>query len=208
MPLQNRVTPYSTIEASSARGLFMGNRGRLHDNHRHLVSQRWKTKIWIVCELSFQERQREVMHPQHYTELFFLDEAVALAAGHRPCSLCRRTAYRAFLDAWAGASGELARAFVLDAALHTERIAHLQGNPYPRMPLGELPDGTFVRSTQDVLGAWLKHDGRLLEWSHTGYKRAECCPDASIVEVLTPSSTLLALRAVNQPALHPSVHTL
>ena len=104
MPLQNRVTPFSTIEAVPHRGLFMGNRGRLHDDHRRLVTTGWRSRAWLICLLEFRGRHRTVMAPRRYTELFFLDEAVALAAGHRPCAECRRPAFRAFMTAWAGTS--------------------------------------------------------------------------------------------------------
>src|SRR5688500_15168681 len=96
MPLQNRVTPFGEIEAAPARGLFMGNRGILHDANQQLGRARWRHKSWVTCLLSFKDRRREVMAPRRYTELFFCDEAVALAAGHRPCAECRREDYERF----------------------------------------------------------------------------------------------------------------
>jgi hypothetical protein len=106
VPLRNRVTPFARIEAVAARGLFMGQRGCLHDERRTLISETWKHKAWIVCLLEFRGNRRTVMAPRRYTELFFLDEAVALAAGHRPCAYCRRAAFDAFVLAWARVSGE------------------------------------------------------------------------------------------------------
>jgi hypothetical protein len=100
MPLQNRVTPFGEIVAVPARGTFMGNRGRLHDAERRLTRSRWQLKAWIICLLEFKGRHRTVMSPNSYTELFFLDEATALAAGHRPCFECQRTAARRYVDAW------------------------------------------------------------------------------------------------------------
>jgi hypothetical protein len=204
MPLQNRVTPFSAIEAVPRRGLFIGNRGCLHDDRRNLVSQGWRSSRWIVCTLSYKGWRRELMQPRRWTELFFLDEAVAFAAGHRPCAFCRAPAYRAFVEAWARATGEPARADPLDAALHAERVPRIRGTFRWQMDVGELPDGAFVTLPDAANRAWLKLNGRLLEWSHAGYARAERWPEADVVEVLTPPSTLAVLRAGYRPVLHPS----
>lgn len=112
MPLQNRVTPFGEIVASEARGTLMGNRGCLHDEHRNLGRRRWTTKSWVTCLLSFGGRRRELMRPGYYTELFFLDEATALAAGHRPCAECRREAFRRFVDGWATGTGRVRRQII------------------------------------------------------------------------------------------------
>ncbi len=106
MPLQNRVDPYGTLHATEARGAWMGNRGVLHDASKHVVAA-WRLRRWITCVLTFKERRREVFAPNRYSELFFLDEATSLAAGHRPCAECRRERYEEFRDAWAvgGAGG-------------------------------------------------------------------------------------------------------
>ena len=110
MPLQNRVTPFGEIVVSAARGTLMGNRGCLHDAERRLTGRRWTTRAWVTCALSFNGRRRQLMTPGFYTELFFLDEATALAAGHRPCAECRRSAYRAFKERWAeGVDGHVSR---------------------------------------------------------------------------------------------------
>jgi hypothetical protein len=119
MPLQNRATPFGVIVASEARGNLMGNRGCLHDDNRALSRRRWTTRAWVTCLLSFKGRRRQLMRPGHYTELFFLDEATALAAGHRPCAECRREAFRRFVDGWArgaGCAGERVRAADMDRA--------------------------------------------------------------------------------------------
>ena len=111
--MQNRVTPFGEIVTSEARGTLMGNRGCLHDQHRALSGRRWTTRAWVTCLLSFKGRRRQLMRPGHYTELFFLDEATALSAGHRPCAECRREAFRRFVDGWAtgaGRAGERVRA--------------------------------------------------------------------------------------------------
>ncbi len=121
MPRQNRVTPFSRIEASSARGDLMGNRGILHRDGK-LVSERWKARLWITCELEYKGVRRPLMSPGTYTELFFLDEVTAVAAGHRPCALCRREDYNRFRDAWQEAFGEKPPAFEIDRQLHAERV--------------------------------------------------------------------------------------
>jgi hypothetical protein len=201
VPLRNRVTPFARIEAVAARGLFMGQRGCLHDERRTLVSETWKHKGWIACVLEFRGRRRTVMAPRRYTELFFLDEAVALAAGHRPCAECRRAAFDAFVGTWAELSGEPARAPALDAALHRERVPILRGVRERARP-ESLPNGAFVADAEGR--AYLKRDGRLLAWSHDGYTHARDCADAGELEVLTPASTLAVLGAGYQPVYHPS----
>jgi hypothetical protein len=105
MPLQNRVNPYGEIVANASRGAWMGNRGCLHGANRQLTSKRWTRKAWVICELSFHGRHRDVMAPGSYTELFFLDEATALAAGHRPCGTCRKAASKDFVAAWHSPEG-------------------------------------------------------------------------------------------------------
>ncbi len=201
MPLQNRVTPFARIEAVSARGLFMGQRGCLHDERRTLVSETWKHKAWVVCVLEFRDRRRTVMAPRRFTELFFLDEAVALAAGHRPCAECRRAAFNTFVRTWAGLSGEPARAPALDAALHRERVPILRGTRERARP-ESLPDGAFVADAEGR--AYLKRAEKLLAWSHDGYTDACHCAGAGEFDVLTPASTLAVLRAGYQPVYHPS----
>ncbi len=208
MTLQNRVTPFSSIEVTLHHGLFMGNRGCLHDDNRQLISQGWRTKSWLICALSFQNRRRELMQPRCYTELFFLDEAVAFAAGHRPCAFCRPTAYHAFIDAWSGIYRVSARASVLDTALHQERVSRIRGRKHWQAELGTLPNGTFVVLPWASHRAWLKLDDWLLEWSHAGYSYAEHWTDPLMVEVLTPPSIVLILREGYQPLLHSSVSTI
>ena len=122
MPLQNRVTPFGTLVAVEGRGLLMGNRGRLHDAKRRIVRYA-QGRRWIACLTSFRGRRRTVMSPGLYTELFFLDEAVALAAGHRPCAECRRDDYVRFRAAWAGAVSEDISAEGMDVRLDADRLA-------------------------------------------------------------------------------------
>jgi hypothetical protein len=201
MPRQNRVTPRGELIAVEARGTFMGNRGCLHDA-TGTIRRTWQLKRWIVCELEFKGRWRPVMHPGHYTELFFLDEAAALAAGHRPCAECRRPAYRAFLDAWAASRpgdgpGGPPTAVAVDEVLHRERTS-----PPWQAPLDTLPDGAFVALPGDPRPFLVLGDA-LLAWTPGGYTDRLARPRAT-VDVLTPRSTIEALRAAYRPVLHPT----
>jgi hypothetical protein len=207
MPLQNRVTPFGEIVSSPARGLLMGNRGILHNDERRLGSARWQHPHWVICRLEFKGRRQEVMRPGAYTQLFFLDEAVALAAGHRPCALCRRAAYEAFVSAWMAATGrrDRPRAVELDWQLHRERV-----DPQTRRqithpaPIDNLPDGAFVTLLGKPSVPYLLLDHRLLPWAPEGYRPARERPTRLEVTVLTPRATVAALRAGFRPLLHPS----
>ena len=204
MPLQNRVTPFSTIEAVPHRGLFMGNRGRLHDDHRLLVISGWRSRAWLICALEFRGRHRTIMAPGRYTELFFLDEAVALAAGHRPCAECRRPAFRAFLAAWARTSRAPARAAALDAALHRDRVARLRRHETSPTVLAAVPFGAFFVLPGKDSHPWVKLDDGAAAWSHAGYTGWARWSPCLEVDVLTPAATVAALRAGYRPLLHPS----
>lgn len=202
MPLQNRVTPTGEIVRDSARGLFTGNRGVLHDRGRRLGPARWRHPHWIVCRLDFKGRHREVMTPGRWTELFFLDEATALAAGHRPCAGCRREAFLAYRSAWLTAHGEgTIRAADLDRILHRQRVEpRTRRQITHRAELSGLPEGCFVR-----LGGrpHLVHGPSLLPWSFGGYG-TPIVGRAGLVEVLTPRATVAVLRAGYRPELHPT----
>jgi hypothetical protein len=204
MSLQNRVTPFSQIEAVPYHGLYMGNRGILHNERKELVTQGWRTKRWLICELTFKNRHREVMQPHLYTELFFLDEVVALAAGHRPCMECRRSAFASFADSWSRSSGRAVSVQEIDAALHLERVPAMRGRKRWQACLAALPHGTMVVSLEDPRSAWLKLETGLFEWSHAGYIRIEDQPANLLVDVLTPYSTVQALRGGYSPYIHPS----
>jgi hypothetical protein len=202
MPLQNRVTPFGEIVATPERGLFAGNRSIIHDPvTRTLLPKRWATKTWLVCSCDCKGIRRNVMGGRSWTELFFLDEATALAAGHRPCFLCRRDAADRFRAAWAiGNHTNAPSAATMDVALHRER---LQGRckrlHVPTEPIEELPDGAMIAADG---GAWLIAGGRPHRWSPAGY---EALATLTLVDgLLTPPSTLAALRAGYRPALHPS----
>ena len=205
MPLQNRVTPFGEIVADPARGLFTGNRGCLCDEAGKLARRRWRLKAWITCELRFRDWWRPVMQPAVWTELFFLDEATALAAGHRPCAFCRRAAYNRYREAWAAAQGLAAppKAIEMDAQLHRERINRNRRKRTFRACPSELPDGAMVRLPGPTAQAMLIREGHLMTWTPGGYRGVLPCPDGP-VEVLTPKASVLALAAGYRPVFHAS----
>ena len=195
MPLQNRVTPLSELIADPARGLVYGNRGCLHDGDGR-IRRLYATRRWIGCRLEFRGWHRSpLMQPGRFTELFFLDEATAFAAGHRPCALCRRADYDRAMAIWGRVGAD-----AIDARLHDER---LEGRRR-RLQLGQrdLPDGAFVLRDGEP---WLVRGGELLRWTSAGY--AERVARSSEGALLTPPSLVELLRrgwrgAV--PLLHPS----
>jgi hypothetical protein len=203
MPLQNRVTPQGEIIADPHRGLFIGNRGIIHDPQtRTLLARRWASKAWLVCVCEFKGRRRDVMGTRSWTELFFLDEATALAAGHRPCFFCRRADAGAFVAAWEQGNRVVnARAGRIDAVLHRERLDRRSKRLHP-LPGGfeDLPDGAMVRAGNDD---YLMLRGRSLRWSAGGYRRADDVSWRHAV-LLTPPSTVRALLSGYRPVLHPS----
>jgi hypothetical protein len=210
MARQNRATPFATIEAADARGSLMGNRGILHDERGELGTARWRHPHWVTCLLEFKARWRPVMAPHAYTELFFLDEAVAFAAGHRPCAECRREDYLRLGRAWRAGNGLPAdwqiRAVDIDRLLHAERIAG-RGQKTYAAALAELPDGSFIRMTAEPREAWVIAGAKILRWRHGGYDRARGRPSLT-VEVLTPRPSVAAFTAGYRPALHESARHL
>jgi hypothetical protein len=201
-PLQNRVTPSGEIVATPQRGLFTGNRGIIHDPAtKTLLNRRWSSKAWLTCTCEFRGRRRDVMGTRSWTELFFLDEATAFAAGHRPCFYCRRDDANAFRVAWERGNGVAhASAPDIDEVLHRERLdgkaKRLHALP---MPVEKLPDGAMVQVDDQ---SYLIAQGRALLWSWDGYRKATASPrDAAL---LTPPSSLQAFSAGYRPVLHPS----
>jgi hypothetical protein len=202
MPLQNRVTPTGDIVADPHRGLFTGNRGIIHDPAtRTLLRKRWSSPAWITCLCEFRGWRRKVMGGRSWTELFFLDEATAFAAGHRPCFFCRRDDANRFRAAWQngnGVSSILARD--IDAVLHRERLDRGKKRLHPLpTPVEELPDGAMVQAGVE---GFLILQGKALRWSMAGYRKAENAIANAML--LTPPSTLRALNAGYRPVLHPS----
>ncbi len=214
MPRRNRVTPFSDLVAVAARGTLTGNRGVLHDENGRLTGRRWTHHCWVTCRLEFRGRHRPIMAPRRWTELFFLDEATAFAAGHRPCGECRRRDYLAFKAAWGkahGLSGDSAEVSIaeIDRRMHVERVARMNGQREFREPVDGLPAGVFI-TLPDSEGAWVVSGSRLLRWSPGGYDAVRPLPlgkSAALGQtaaLLTPPSVARALAAGYAPALHPS----
>jgi hypothetical protein len=205
MPLQNRVTPLGDLVATPARGLVYGNRGCLHDGSGR-IRRRYAVKRWIACRLEFKGwRRQPLLQPGKFTELFFLDEATAFAAGHRPCALCRREDYDRFGELWRGLHPGQVDADAMDAQLHEERVEPVtHGRRLHAAPLDDLPDGAFVL----VGGApFLVLGDALLAWTPEGYATARPRPTGEQAELITPPSLVAVLRAGWHgvvPLLHPS----
>jgi hypothetical protein len=205
MPLQNRVLPSGEIVAIPARGMFVGNRGIIHSPAtKTLLRKRWSTDAWLTCVLEFRGRRRKVMQRQSWTELFFLDEATAFAAGHRPCFYCRREDANRFRAAWekGNRTGDVL-APEMDAVLHRERFASAKKlHPLP-MRIEKLPDGTMVQSGEE---SFLIAQGRALLWSPSGYRAVK--GEITDAKLLTPPSTVRAFAAGYRPVLHESVEQI
>jgi hypothetical protein len=201
MPRQNRVTPDGTLIAVPDRGLFWGNRGALHDRTGRVVRYS-RGRAWAICVLEFKGRRRQLWAPGRLTELFFLDEATGLAAGHRPCGECRYRDYQAFKRSWASAfGGEVPGVAQIDARLHADRLLRTGVRRSYTAALSELPDGVMV----SVDGApFLVHGGGLLAWTPGGYRDTRGAEATTPVTVITPRATVAVLAAGYRPVLHPS----
>ncbi|MBZ9775592.1 hypothetical protein [Mesorhizobium sp. CO1-1-8] len=212
MPLQNRVDPFGAIHAVPERGLFTGNRGILHDPEtKTLKKKRWALQAWIICVCQFRDVRREPMGRNRtggkagWTELFFLDEVTALAAGHRPCFFCQRERAREFVSCF-GEAFDIAepRAPQVDKRLHKERLA--SGGRPPRVALEDLaglPDGAMVADGGTV---YALRRGKTLRWSFAGYEQPNDfgMPNGKTLSLLTPATTLAALRHGFRPVWHPT----
>jgi hypothetical protein len=205
---QNRVTPWNSLIATPARGTRMGNRGVLHGGDGRIVRP-FASRRWIICQLAFKEQKLPLMAPGFNTQLFFLDEATALSAGHRPCFYCRRERAQAFRRAWVAAHPEMAAngelpVDRLDEALHADRLTtanyrwEARQRTYPAV-VDSLPDGTFVAHETHTCLVW---DGRLWPWSAFGYRPPLDWPSGALVTVLTPRSTVGALAAGYRPQVN------
>jgi hypothetical protein len=197
MPLQNRVNPFGELFAGSARGTLFGNRGgRFHRDDQTLGRRRWVSRTWICCLLEFKSRQRDVWG-RSYTELFFLDEVTALAAGHRPCFECRRQDAVSFADYWRQARNMRTRpgAADMDDVLHAERLDGRAKRSHA-LPINGLPDGAFVALDD---GAFAVRGGSLLHWTPAGYDVCERRPRGMVVDVLTPPAVIAVLDAGFRP---------
>jgi hypothetical protein len=202
MPLQNRVTPLSEPIAVEARGLLYGNRGCLHDDEGRIV-RRWATRRWIACVLEFRGWKRgPFLQPGKFTELFFLDEATAFAAGHRPCALCRNAEYRRFVGLWKAIHPGQDGADAIDLQLHGERVApRTSGRRLHDAVLGELPSGTMVLVEDEP---WLVAPDSLARWTPAGYAERRARDERARVRLITPPSLAAVLAAGWTPLLHPT----
>ena len=205
MPLQNRVTPLGELIAVPARGLVYGNRGCLHDASGR-IRRAFNGRRWIACRLRFRGWHRSpLLQPGRFTELFFLDEATAFAAGHRPCALCRREDYVRFTELWRGVHPDDVGADAIDARLHAERFD--PGSRTQRRheaDLDGLPEGAFVLRSGEP---HLVFGTELLRWTPAGYTDRAARPAVDRAEVVTPPSLLEVLRSEWRsvvPLLHPS----
>jgi len=205
MPLQNRVTPFGELIADPARGLVYGNRGCLHDGDGR-IRRRYAGTRWIACRLRFRDWHRTpLLQPGRFTELFFLDEATAFAAGHRPCALCRRDDYIRFATIWRSMHPGQVGADAIDAQLHAERVdPATRGKRRHESSIAGLPYVAFVVDRED---AYLLDGERMLRWTPSGYVAGRSRPRRGHVTLLTPPSLVGILRTAWRPAvslLHPS----
>jgi len=199
MPLQNRVSPFGEFIATPARGLLMGNRGgRLHDAQRALGPRRWTSKQWICCKLDFNNRHRTVWG-DGYSELFFLDEVTAFAAGHRPCFECRRKDAMRFAALFSGPK-ERASAAAMDKVLHAERLIGRAKRTH-RRALDALPDGAMIAIDG---AAFAVREDHLLRWTASGYASKRARLRGIDLDVLTPPSIVTVLAAGYMPLWHDS----
>ena len=209
MPLRNRVDPWGQLHAVAARGTLLGNRGVIHNDAREIVAQ-WRTKAWITCQLEWKGRRRTVMQPGAWTELFFLDEATAFAAGHRPCAYGRRARFTEFKAAWLAANpGALPsatpRITAIDDILHAERTRRGGGKVTYEEEFHTLPDGVMIALDAVAYLVWRK---QLLKWSFTGYARQETpWRSTQRVHVLTPASIVRMFHNGFRPDVHESVQS-
>lgn len=205
-PLQNRVDPFGHMIRTSARGAWMGNRGMIHNEHQQIIRS-FRLKAWITCVLEFKGRHREVMTPNLYTELFFLDEATAFSAGHRPCAECRKADFNRFKAAWVQGNplymyhmktpiGEI------DEILHRERINLKGGKLTYTEKLGDLPEGSFIeyKGNPYMIG----HSNNVIHWTPFGYADSIYIHPSTAVSVLTPKSVVNAFRSGYVPQINES----
>jgi hypothetical protein len=198
MPLQNRIDPFGRLFADSARGMLMGNRGgKIHSADRKLTRRRWASRQWICCVLEFKNRRRDVWG-RYYTELFFLDEVTAFAAGHRPCFECRRRNAERFAALFA--RGKPVRAPAMDVVLHAQRLDGKDKRVH-RRKIDTLPDGAVVAIDGETFAV---RGSRLLPWTASGYGKPRKRPRGGQVDVLSPPAILAVLERGYRPLWHPS----
>ena len=209
MSRQNRVNPFGDLVATPCRGTLMGNRGCLHDDYG-AIRKPFARKAWVTCRLEWKGIRRSVFSPGRYSELFFLDEATALAAGHRPCNDCRSEAYKAFNAAFSVAmtGGSKVKADAMDLRIHDDRMSREHAKRTFSSELGSLPDGVIVVLEEALTEPRLLWKGRLLRWSFDGYSDAIRLDHGGAVQVLTPASISEAIKAGYPVKVHPSAEDL
>jgi len=205
-PMQNRVNPFGEIIETKARGAWMGNRGRIHNEHQQIVS-RYKLPAWLICKLKFKGRKREIMSANSYTELFFLDEATAFAAGHRPCFECRREDFNRFKKLWIEGNrqynfSDKTSIGEIDKVLHNERINKDGTKKIYQEDLKNLPDGTFVSFKESAFLLFKKH---LYLWTPYGYEKRNFSLIKGKVNVLTPLSIVNTFKAGYEPQISSGI---
>jgi hypothetical protein len=200
--LQNRVDPQGNIIKTSARGAWLGNRGQLHGDTKTILRP-FKLKAWLICVLEFKDRHRQVMAPNLYTELFFLDEATACAAGHRPCFECRRDDANRFKAAWLKGNPEYGfdhkvHIEKIDEIIHQERIDKKGGKVTFEATIGDLPDGIFIQMDGEP---YLFANKMTWHWTPFGYEQGTLLPGSTKITVLTPRSVVNAFRSGYRPQM-------
>ncbi len=206
MPLQNRVNPFSIITSTPERGAWTGNRGVIHNDSKEIV-RNYAVKYWITCVLDYKGKRREVMTPKRWTELFFLDEATAFAAGHRPCGFCRHGDFKRFKNLWMAANGAQygldgnVKMDIIDAIIHQERLDENGFQKTFKAVLATLPDGVFV-AFDDLSNAYLWYNQKLFEWSFKGYTEVKSFEKNQEILVLTPRSFVNVFKAGYLPQIH------
>ncbi|WP_428001359.1 hypothetical protein [Acidovorax sp.] len=207
MTLQNRVDPWGNLTNAPARGAWLGNRGILHNDQKEIIAP-WRHKSWVTCQTEFKGIKRKPFSPGQYSELFFLDEATALSAGHRPCAHCRRDRFKEFKSLWQtalseGAQLNCAAASDMDKRLHSERATRGDGKVTFQTAFGMVPNGAFIEHGERALLLW---QGQLHSWSAHGYSTAGVTVEPSAtVTVITPASTVRVLALGFRPQVHESV---
>jgi hypothetical protein len=208
MPLQNRVNPFGTIVTAPERGAWTGNRGVIHNAEKRIIKH-YAVKYWITCVLEYKGIRRTVMSPNKWTELFFLDEATAFAAGHRPCGFCRNADFKKFKSLWVAANGakynvtEKTKMAIIDEYIHQERLNKDGSRRRYKALLHGLPTGTHVTLEEEKSCLWYK--GKLFEWSFSGYREIFTILKNQEVEVLTPCSYVNVFKMGYVPQVHESV---
>ncbi|WP_296282164.1 hypothetical protein [uncultured Acinetobacter sp.] len=208
MTLQNRVDPWGNLIANpSKHALLMGNRGVLHNTEKHIV-RKWKLKAWIICLTQFNDNKRVIFSPQRYSELFFLDEATAFAAGHRPCAECQRQRSQQFKTMWikTNTSENKMKLSQIDAQLQLERIVENDHKITFQTSLMDLPIGSCFEYANQAVMIVAKHC--YLIWSFDGYEKPIDIDDESIVKVLTPHSIVETFKQGLVPHFHPSAQKI